>query len=396
MRVVSTGAIRVDDETAKVLIPASDQPELQLTLIEGTRGRRPMDKTYRQRVITLGRDPGSDVGFAEPPHPVVSRHHAEIVWRAGEYHLVDKRATNGTLLDGRRVDSVVLVAGQRITLGAGGPVLRVSFPERTGDSARPSRHRLALAAVLTAILAVTAVIWWQRDWATAPVQVESLSETEFVERAVVLFAEAMNNAIDAVPPGMVRNIQAEIAQLSRHDRETFLRVLHRARILLPEVQDILAEHGLPPELAYIALVESRFDPHARSGAGALGLWQLMPTTARAYGLRVSGDVDERLDPIKSTHAAARYLKRLYLRYGDFMLALAAYNYGPGNVNYALDQILEDDPLRNRSYWYLVRKNLLPRETDEYVHKVITGWLLATYPERFGLPTEQTGKQSDMG
>jgi len=396
LRVVSTGAIRVDDETAKVPIPAGDQPGLQLTLIEGARGRRPLDKTYKQRVITLGRDPDSDVGFAEPPHPVVSRHHAEIIWRAGEYHLVDKRATNGTLLDGRRVDSAVLVAGQRITLGSGGPVLRVSFPEPTDHADQRSRHRLAMAAVLTAILAVTAVVWWQRDRATAPVQVESLSETAFVERAVVLFAEAMNNEIDAVPPGMVRNIQAEIARLSRQDRRTFVRVLTRARIMLPEVQGILAEHGLPPELAYIALVESRFDPSARSGAGALGLWQLMPTTARAYGLRVSGDVDERLDPLKSTHAAARYLKRLYLRYGDFMLALAAYNYGPGNINYALDQLLEDDPLRNRSYWYLVRKNLLPRETDEYVHKVISGWLLATYPERFGLPTERTSEESDMG
>ena len=294
----------------------------------------------------------------------------------------------------RRIPSSRASGGKddRATLGRS--ILSESGTRRR--RAPQKRLRPSLAAVIVIALASATAVWFGSRSGTDRSDPDSLSEAEFVERAVIEFARAMHNDVDAVPVGMIRHIQAEISNLARRDRAALIEVLERTQELLPQVQQILYHHDLPPELAYIAMLESRFDPEARSRAGAVGLWQLMPVTARAYGLKVNSRVDERLDPIKSTHAAARYLKKLYVRYGDFMLVLAAYNYGPANVNYALDQILEDDPLRHRNYWYLVRKNLLPRETDEYVYKVISGWLVATHPRRFGLPERVDLDRGDLG
>jgi hypothetical protein len=127
---------------------------------------------------------------------------------------------------------------------------------------------------------------------------------------------------------------------------------------------IFAEEGVPLWLLWVARVESNFDPLARSPKGARGVWQLMPETAARYGLRVSAGMDERLDVEKSTRAAARYLRALYLQFGNWWLALAAYNAGEARVAKAIRQASTGD------FWQLANAGLLPEETRRYVPAVL--------------------------
>ena len=124
---------------------------------------------------------------------------------------------------------------------------------------------------------------------------------------------------------------------------------------------VLREQGLPEDLIWVSLVESGFDPAIRSPAGAAGLWQLMPDGARIYGLVVDRWIDERLDPERSTDAAARYLADLHRRFGAWELALAAYNMGYGGLLAAIRKYNTND------YWELSRfESGIPFETALYV------------------------------
>lgn len=143
----------------------------------------------------------------------------------------------------------------------------------------------------------------------------------------------------------------------------------------------LAALGLPRDLVFVAMVESGFDPRARSGAGAQGLWQLVRGTAEDLGLRVDTWVDERLDPERSTAAAGRYLQRLHARFGTWELALAAYNMGHGALRRAIQKYNTND------YWALRQLEAgLPYETSLYVPKIMACALAAHNPGRFGLAT----------
>lgn len=153
------------------------------------------------------------------------------------------------------------------------------------------------------------------------------------------------------------------------------------------IDPILRDEGLPPQLASVALVESGGNPQALSPKGALGLWQFMPDTARRYGLMVTAQRDDRLDPARSTRAAARYLRDLYARFGDWPLALAAYNAGEPAVQRALGQVAgANAPV---GFMELSRRRLLPAETRAYVPAVLASWGLVrsssgTVPNTSGL------------
>jgi membrane-bound lytic murein transglycosylase D len=142
---------------------------------------------------------------------------------------------------------------------------------------------------------------------------------------------------------------------------------------LPAVAAVLRQHGLPTGLMGAAIVESGLDPRALSPKGARGLWQLMPETARRYGLLVDSQRDERLDPVKSTHAAAQYLSDLHAQFQDWPLALAAYNAGEDRVEHALKQ------LGTRDFWTLSRHATLPDETRRYVPAVLARVEVSTDP-----------------
>ncbi len=125
---------------------------------------------------------------------------------------------------------------------------------------------------------------------------------------------------------------------------------------------VFIKNGLPKELKYIAVIESKLRSSAVSWAGAVGPWQFMPATARNYGLKVSRNYDERTDMVKSTHAAAKYLKRLYAEFGDWLLVIAAYNGGPGVVYNAMKKS------GSRNFWEL--QYFLPAESRTHVKKFI--------------------------
>jgi hypothetical protein len=146
----------------------------------------------------------------------------------------------------------------------------------------------------------------------------------------------------------------------------------RLRALGVEADRIFAEEGVPQALLVVAQVESNFDPLALSPKGARGLWQLMPETAARFGLRVDAGIDERTHPVPATRAAARYLRELYLRFGDWLLALAAYNAGEGRVESALARAASGKPSPSfrASFWHLATLGLLPEETRRYVPAIL--------------------------
>jgi membrane-bound lytic murein transglycosylase D len=156
-----------------------------------------------------------------------------------------------------------------------------------------------------------------------------------------------------------------------------LRSLERAGKYKAMISKILGEEGVPQDLIYLAVAESGFQPqalNAKSGAG--GMWQFMPTGA--YGLARNGWVDERFDPEKSSRAYARYIKSLYDQFGDWYLAMAAYDWGPGYVQRSVMRTGYAD------YWELYRRNALPQETKNYVPGIIAAIIMAKNPKQYGL------------
>jgi membrane-bound lytic murein transglycosylase D len=159
--------------------------------------------------------------------------------------------------------------------------------------------------------------------------------------------------------------------------------LRRSARYMPAVKEVFKKRNIPEDMAFIAFTESGFNPRARSHAGALGMWQFMPATARQYSLRVSDKVDERLDPVKSTYAAVEYFHDLIAIFGprSFLLALAAYNCGEGRIIGCLKKI--NNPLEERNFWHI--RSCLARETREYPPKIIAAAVIGSNPEVFGFP-----------
>ena len=140
----------------------------------------------------------------------------------------------------------------------------------------------------------------------------------------------------------------------------------------------MQEEGVPQDLIYLAQAESGFHPLAVSRVGARGMWQFMSSRARGYGLQRNWWVDDRQDPEKSTRAAARHLKDLYNEFGDWYLAMAAYNSGPGTVQSAVKRTGYAD------FWELYNRNVLPKETRNYVPIILAVTIMAKNPAQYGL------------
>jgi membrane-bound lytic murein transglycosylase D len=161
-------------------------------------------------------------------------------------------------------------------------------------------------------------------------------------------------------------------------RPTLEHGLARAGKYREMISQTFKEQGVPQDLIYLAMAESGFQPLAVSRAGARGMWQFMAGRGSEYGLDRNWWVDERQDPMQSTKAAARHLKDLYQEFGDWYLAMAAYNTGPGNIQHAVERTGYAD------FWELYKRGVLPQETRNYVPIIVAVTIMAKNPGQYGL------------
>lgn len=209
-------------------------------------------------------------------------------------------------------------------------------------------------------------------------------ERAFVERELNALLTEFGAEQFSVPPEFADQVRRFVDRYRTTDRTGIESTVGRYRADFARMREIFTEHNLPPDLVYMVLVESAFDQESRSAIGAAGLWQFTYTTARAYGLQIDGEVDERHDLEKSTQAASRYLRELILEFGSgssVMLALAAYNSGPQRVRQAVRRV--EDPIEQRNFWYLHRERALPLETRQFVPKILAAIIIGRNLERFG-------------
>jgi len=208
---------------------------------------------------------------------------------------------------------------------------------------------------------------------------------DFVTRELRGVMAAFGAEVYSIPPDFIDRVNYYIQQDQGPNRSLIAHALGQAGGEIRTIQRILKEQQLPADLAYIPIVESALMDGPGSAAGAVGPWQFTTTTAKALGLRVNGQTDERKDLVKSTLASCKYLRDLILDFGagsSVMLALAAYNSGAARVKQAVMKTVRD-PIQQRNFWYLYRTRALPPETREYVPKVFAAILIGRDPHHYG-------------
>lgn len=212
--------------------------------------------------------------------------------------------------------------------------------------------------------------WYLQNYAILDKDVENKSTGEVDEAEYIRRLKAIPSSIE-LPYNQV--VRSYIDRYVKRNRTLVEQMLGMSLYYMPIFEQALEKEGLPLELRYIPVIESAMNPNAVSPAGAAGLWQFMLGTARGVGLEVNSLVDERRDPYRSSEKAAAYFKQLYEIYGDWSLAIAAYNCGPGNVNKAIRRASNPE---KPDFWEIY--NYLPRETRGYVPAFIAANYIMTY------------------
>ena len=203
-----------------------------------------------------------------------------------------------------------------------------------------------------------------------PSQEQELGPT-YVEQESAVTAQYASS------PVATKAIDRNISLFTERIKERFSLYLQRSGKYLTLMKEILKAKNVPEDIAFLPLIESGFNPNAYSVARAVGPWQFIASTARNYGLTIDWWRDERKDPVKSTEAAAHYLKDLYEMFGSWNLAMAAYNAGEGKILRALNRTKSDN------YWALLSTRHIKKETKEYVPRFIAATLIATNPHEYG-------------
>ncbi len=213
-----------------------------------------------------------------------------------------------------------------------------------------------------------------------PAPIDEANElTPTADASVKAKAEAeIKSTHSDLPLVMTDQVAGFINYFSGRGRGTLEHGLARSGRYEDMIRRVLREAGVPQELIYLAQAESGFHPLAVSRAGARGMWQFMGSRAKGYGLERSWWVDDRQDPEKATRAAAHHLKDLYNQFGDWYLAMAAYNSGPGRVQSAVKRTGYAD------FWELYNRNVLPKETRNYVPIIVAVTIMAKNPAQYGL------------
>lgn len=201
---------------------------------------------------------------------------------------------------------------------------------------------------------------------------------DFTYQEVAAKIQAMETDM---PFELNERIFAFINYFTVRNREYTKMVIQRQNLYFPLFEETLADHEMPEDIKFLAIIESGLNPKAKSRVGAMGLWQFMPATGKMYSMNVNRDVDDRMDPDMSTEGAARYLKSLYRMFGDWELALAAYNCGPGNVRKAIKR-----SGGKRTFWGIYDN--LPKETRSYVPQFQAMMYVLRHAEDHNLILEQ--------
>ncbi len=217
-----------------------------------------------------------------------------------------------------------------------------------------------------------------------PAPIDEANQVTFpADPNVTAKAEAdLKNTRSDLPLMINDYVAGYISYFSTHGRGVFEGAWVRSGRYKEMIQRIFNEEGIPQDLIYLAQAESGFKPLALSKARARGMWQFMASRGVGYGLRRSWWVDDRQDPERSTRAAARHLKDLYNQFGDWYLAMAAYNSGPGNVQQAVRRTGYAD------FWELYKRNVLPAETKNYVPIILAMTIMSKNPAQYGLDAVQ--------
>ena len=211
-----------------------------------------------------------------------------------------------------------------------------------------------------------------------PYNTDEVSPSDYQELSTETLKKRLAELNEQTPFEISYNKELEntIRNYLKRNKESMERLMSLSLYYFPLFEEEFAKYDIPLELKYLAIIESALNPRAKSPVGATGLWQFMFTTGKMHGLTVSSYVDERMDPEKSTAAAAEYLSELYKIFGDWNLVLASYNSGPGNVSRAIRRSGGET-----DYWKM--KNFLPRETANYVPAFIATFYIFNYAEEHG-------------
>ena len=195
---------------------------------------------------------------------------------------------------------------------------------------------------------------------------------------------SINSAFAKNAPHASQNVHVKkwIKIFKRNDQAYFNSWLAKSEKKLPKIKALLKRQGLPPDLAYLPIIESGLNARAVSSANATGYWQFMEPTALQYGLKVNWWLDERKDLIKSTWAASKYLRKLYMQFGDWNLALSGYNMGENRLRKLIARH------GDRNFWTLSKKRGFPKETREYVPKFLAAALIAKNPHFYGFQIKE--------
>ena len=358
---------------------------------------------------------------------LVSRTHARITLERGTLWIEDLGSRNGTFINGKMIEKKTMVrAGDKVTLGQ-----LSSFQCSPWNALEPSRFASAVLTQVTNIAArmkrrpkasiwpqflilqlivsvVVGAAWWggkkfrMRAVESQPATLESNGVSAEVtrkqqDRKVVSIPDVPRNFIwdeivavsrrfgDAPPSVMdvqfQKKVESWIERFTRGDAHK--KLFERKEKYWPTILSALSQEGLPAELGYLVWIESEFNLNAQSHAGALGLWQFMPGTARDFGLQVDAQqkIDERIDAVKSSKAAAQYLSMLLKQFGTdrYMLAIASYNAGQNKIQRkTIAAQIRRAP--KPDFWAL--RDQLPQETIDYVPKFLAAIIINRNPERW--------------
>jgi membrane-bound lytic murein transglycosylase D len=210
------------------------------------------------------------------------------------------------------------------------------------------------------------------------------TQPDFLHAELKVLVDEFGSDANRIPADFVGKVRRWARLYQTRDRSDMAKVLESERELFEGIRQQVQEADLPPDLAFITLVESEFKPKVRSSGNNAGLWQLEPITARLNGLRVNSKVDERLDPRKSTAAACRYISSLRQILGpdtSLLVTVAAYNLGPSRLQARMNTV--KDPSRQKDFWHLYSTRLIPALTRTHIARLMAAILIGRHEKHFG-------------